>query len=880
MTAPDAPAPPPWHALSAAETLARLGSTRAGLGQAEAAARLAAGGENRLPRGQRTSLARIVLRQFLSPLIYLLLGAAVLSLAIAEVRDALFIVAVLLVNAAIGTLQESRSERSAAMLARLVEGEVRCRRDGRVAKLPATALVPGDLVLLESGDAVPADLRLLACQGLSVEEAALTGESLPVGKQADAAVAAEATLGARATMLHAGTVVLAGRSEAVVVATGRATAVGRIAGALTDRSGAKPPLVQRLEGLTQRLSLLAVLGILLFTGLEMLRGLAFEQVILVAVALAVSAIPEGLPVAVTITLSVARARMARQRVIVRSLPAVEGLGTCTVIASDKTGTLTANRLTVALLVLLDGQRVRHDATLAATPALEALARSATLCNEATLRLEPDGGETRQGDSVDLAFLAVARSLGLDWQRLQDDPGRSMLVPYEPQLRLAAALLRGPEGAELHVKGATETLFALAAEVPPGLAEQAEALARDGYRVLAVARRHLRDLTDGTEALDLLPGLELLGLAALEDPIRDEVPAAIDACRTGGIRVVMVTGDHPATALTIARRLGIAADPSEVTTGRDLAALTEPSAFDQRVAATRVFARVEPLQKLEIVEALQRLGHFVAVTGDGVNDAPALKAANLGVAMGMSGTDVARETADLILTDDNFASIVHGVEQGRIAYANVRKVVLLLLATGLAEVTVFVIALAAGLPLPLFATQLLWLNLVTNGVQHVALSFEPGEPDRLRQPPRRPREQVLDPPLRDQILLYGLFMGSLAAVYFMLLLSWEVPEEQARSALLVLMVLLENVAVLACRSETRSLLRIPVLGNLYVPAAIGLALGLQALAFSIPWLAQSLRLAPLTWDLLLPALPLVALYLLLTELAKTRLRRRQAPAAAP
>ncbi len=863
-----------WHALSADACLEGLASTSAGLDPAEAASRLASFGENRLPRGRQDSVLRILLRQFLSPLIYLLLGAAVLSLAIGEARDALFIAAVLIVNAAIGTVQESRSERSAQLLGRFVEGQARCRRGGALVTLPAVDLVPGDVVLVESGDAVPADLRLLAGQGLSVDEAALTGESLPVGKRHDAEVAADCGTAGRLTMLHAGTVVLAGRGEGVVVATAAGTEVGRIAGALATTSGAKPPLVRRLEILTQRLSLLAVAGVLLFTGLEVLRGQPFESVILIAVALAVSAIPEGLPVAVTVTLSIARARMAQCRVIVRSLPAVEGLGACTVIASDKTGTLTANSLTVALLVLPDGRRVPAGEAAAA-----ALARCATLCCEATLRLTADGTEQRTGDSVDLAFLDLARGLGLDWQRLQDQPGRRMLIPYEPHLRLAAALLPASDGAELCVKGASETLFALSGAVPAALAAQAEALAQEGYRVLAVAGRRLAEVPEGVDAVELLPGLELLGLAALEDPIRPEVPAAIAACHAGGIRVVMVTGDHPATALAIARRLGIATATDEVATGRTLATLRDAAAFDGQVAATRVFARVEPLQKLEIVEALQRLGHFVAVTGDGVNDAPALKAANLGVAMGRGGTDVARETADLILTDDNFASIVAGVAQGRIAYANVRKVVLLLLATGLAEVVLFVVALLASLPLPLFATQLLWLNLVTNGAQDVALGFEPGEPGLASQRPRHPNEPILDPVLRNSILILGVAMGLIGAGYFALLLAWQVPEDTARTALLVLLVLLENVAGLACRSETRSLFSIPLLGNPVLAGSILLALGLQALAFLVPWLAGPLRLESLDWELLWPLLPLLGCYLAVTEASKAWLRRRRPQAVA-
>jgi magnesium-transporting ATPase (P-type) len=559
--------------------------------------------------------------------------------------------------------------------------------------------------------------------------------------------------------------------------------------------------------------------------------------------------------------------MAKRNVIVRALPAVEGLGACTLIASDKTGTLTQNRLAVGALVLADGRRV----TLV-DPAAQALVECALLASEGSLAVAADGTAQRVGDSVDLAFHDLALRHGLRAVELRPLRHWVMLVPYEPQLRLSAALTADRQGALLAVKGAPETLLALAAGTSAALHESVATLTAEGYRVLAVAQRRLAQApVDEAEPLSLLADLTILGFAGLSDALRPEAAAAVAACAAGGIQVDMVTGDHPATALAVARQLGIARDPAEVVTGQALAAAG--GSLAALVRGARVFARVEPLQKLAIVEARLAEGHFVAVTGDGVNDAPALKAASIGVAMGKSGTDVAREAADLILTDDNFASIVAGVEEGRIAYANVRKVILLLLATGLAEVLIFLIALVVALPLPLFATQLLWLNLVTNGSQDVALGLEPGEPGIGRQRPRNPKEPLVDRRLFRLILVLGLGMGALAGLCYGLLLGQGHPEGEARTALLLLLVAMENIAALSCRSDLRSLFRTPLFGNPWLLASVMLALTLQVLAFLIPPLRDALRLEVPLWSALawLPAFLLG--YLALAEGAKGVMRRR-------
>ncbi|SME98260.1 ATPase, P-type (transporting), HAD superfamily, subfamily IC [Tistlia consotensis] len=871
-----------WHALSAEEAAGALGCGLGGLSAEEAAARLARIGPNRLPEARGPGLAVILLRQFMSPLIYLLVAAALVSLAIGHLSDAFFILVVLLVNAVIGAYQEFRSERGAAALQQLVAVRTEVLRDGRPVMLPAAELVPGDLVLLESGMAVPADLRLVEAQGLTIDESLLTGESETVEKSSGPRCAPEAPLAERFTLAHAGTQVASGRARALVVATGAATQVGTIAGALA-RSSAAPPLVQRLERFTRQLSLVSLVGMAGFGVLLLGRGVPWQEVFLVAVALAVAAIPEGLPVAVTVALSIGRARMAARNVIVRSLPAVEGLGACTLIASDKTGTLTQNSLSVALLVLPDGRRASvtgegyrpHGALEpdgeadreAAEAAARALARAAAATCDASLH--HDGEDWRHlGDTVDVAFLALAGKLGLDWQALQSPPGRFGVLPYEPQRRFAAVCDPDGEACRVAVKGAAETIFAMCAEVPEALQHEAERLAADGYRVIAVA--------EGGHALperpglpdDALSGLRLLGLAGLIDPLRPEVPEAVEACRSAGVQVRMLTGDHPATALAIARQLGIAGPDAEVVTGRQLAeAQADPQALRALVAEAPVFARVEPLQKLGLVEALQGEGHFVAVTGDGVNDAPALRQANIGVAMGRGGTDVARGAADLILTDDNFASIVAGVEEGRIAYANVRKVILFLIATGFGEIVLFALALAASLPIPLYAVQLLWLNLVTNGIQDVALAFERGDGEALKRRPRPPREPLFDGRLIRRTLLYGGTMGLFAFGFFALALDAGLPEAEARTALLLAMVLFENALCLVCRSERRPFFAVSFAANRLLVASIAGALALHLAATNLPGLSELLGAVPLSPALWLPALGLALALLAVAELGK-------------
>ncbi len=845
-----------FHHLSADAVLDQLGSARAGLSENEAAARLERHGPNLLPQPRGKTLAGVFIAQFKSPLVYLLLIAAAVSLGLGHMTDAAFIGAVLLVNACVGTYQEWRAETRARALRALIAANVAVWRDGRLRRLPSESLVPGDVVQVESGERVSADLRLIEAQNLTSDESLLTGKSLPVRKSAEASVAEDAPLGDRATMLFAGTTVRTGRAVAVTVSTARDTAVGVVAATL-ERPEPLPPLVLRMARFTRHLAVAMVGLIAIFALLEALRGAAPADIVLLSIALTVAAIPEGLPAAMTVALSVAMHRMGLRNVVVRQLPAVEGLGACTLIATDKTGTLTVNRLTVERVWAPgDGELAPDDR------------RAAALLAAGSHASEPPAGTADgiSGDAVDLAFHAAAARDGAS----QTPAALAARIPYEPEKRFGAAFHSAGAGLAAYVKGAPETIFGFCADVPGEASEAAEQLAASGYRVIAVAAGPV-----AAAAEEEFTGLRLLGLAALIDPLRPEARDAVTAARRAGIRVVMVTGDHPLTALAIARQLDLAQDRGEVVTGAELARLDGP-AFDAAVARASVFARTEPLHKLAIVESLRRQREIVAVTGDGINDAAALHAADIGVAMGKGGTDVARDAADLILTDDNFASIVAGIEEGRIAYANLRKVILLLLSTGAAEILVMLLATLSGLPPPLTAVQLLWLNLVTNGLQGVALAFEKGEPGILEQPPRAAHGPIFDRRMIEQIAVGGLAVGVVAFASYATALATGIAHATAQGITLWVLVWCENAHCLNSRSETRSVFRIPLANNPFLIAAIVGTQLLQLAVLAVPPLRDLLSMEQLTAADSIPVALAALVVLTVMELYK-RVRPEEVPA---
>ena len=883
LTPDDRRASPPmgWHTLSPESAMSALQTEAArGLSEATAAARLQRDGPNDLPAPRTAHPVVIFLRQFRSPLVYVLLAAAMLSLGIGHLTDAGFIGFVLVVNALLGAWQELQAERQSANLRGLLRVRATVLRDAVSREIDASELVRGDIVALASGDRVPADLRLCETQALEVDASMLTGESVPVAHDA-ALVCQEATpVADRTNCAFAGTLVVRGRAKGVVVATGSATEVGRIASRMTGTAAGKPPLTVRMERFSHAVAIVVLSAAVLIGCVAVLvHDQSIFTMFTFGVALAVSAIPEGLPVAVTIALAIAARRMASRGAIVRQLPAVEGLGSCSLVASDKTGTLTCNELTAVELRMDEGirwqatgvgyrpvgeiTRVDDDASVDESTLVAAL-QIAVACNEAEL-LSVDGAWRTRGDPTDLALLVLAAKAGIKRDDVLAQWPVVAQIAYEPERRFAASFHRRDGSGWVAVKGAPERVLdmcLLDAGQRTLRERDVNAMAQLGQRVLALAEGKFDAQLDPA-SLRLDPvGLQFRALVGLIDPLREGAAAAVRRCHDAGIRVVMVTGDHPLTALAIADELGIAAGPDEVMQGAQVQ-LASPLQLAEAIGRARVFARVTPEQKLAIVEAAQSAGHFVAVTGDGVNDAPALRRANIGVAMGRSGTDVARDAADLVLSDDNFTTIVAGVEEGRIAYRNIRNVVYLLTAAGIAEVVTVGLAVLAGLPLPLLPVQLLWLNLVTNGVQDVGLAFERGTGDELRVPPRPSHEPIFNRLMIQRGVLAGLWMSALGLGLFVWLLDAGRSLDEARNALLLLMVLMQNVDAINARSETISVLRLPLRNNPVLLAGVGVALGLHLAAMYLPWLQQVLAVRPPSagdW-LLLPVLA-VSLFVLM------------------
>jgi Ca2+-transporting ATPase len=880
------------HSKPYSELFAELESSRHGLTMESAAGRLEKYGPNALPRAKPPGVVRVFLHQFASPLIYVLGLAALVSMAIQEWSDAGFIAAVLLVNAIIGTMQEYSAQRAAEALQQIVMTNARVLRGGDSYEIAAEALVPGDIVLLESGDKVPADLRLFVTHDLEVDESLLTGESTAVLKDGERVLAEQSTLGDRLNMAFAGTLVSRGRGHGIVVGTALNTELGLIAAAVLGKKAGKAPLLVRMEKFTHRVALLVATAALIMAAVALMRGMPIEEIFLLAVALAVSAIPEGLPVALTVALAIGMRRMARRNVIVRQLMAVESLGSCTYIATDKTGTLTVNQLTARRIIFprrgeweVTGEGLQPEGGIISIDSsslsedermLKRLCQTAVLANEAFLD-HRDGGWSYRGDAVDVALLVMAHKAGIIKAETVNTFPELELIPFESE-RLFSASLNQVDGSQhAFVKGALEKLLPMCTtmvvagrELPldaPMLEAQALKLAKEGYRVIALAEGQIALGPEEVFSEEHLSGLKLKGMVGMNDPLRPEAKAAVAACRKAGIEVAMVTGDHPATAFAIARELELADSFEQVVTGAQLVQAADTAALDSLTRHAGVFARVEPQQKLAIVQSLQRNGHFVAVSGDGANDAPALRAAQVGVAMGVSGTDVARETAELIITDDNFSSIVAGVEEGRIAYANVRKVIFLLISTGAAELVLFTLALLTGLPLPLLAVQLLWLNLVTNGIQDVALAFEPGEGNELTHPPRSPREPIFNRLMVERVLLSAVVIGVVAFVLFQWLLNSGYTVDEARNGTLLLMVLFENIHVFNSRSETLSAfwhnpLRNPILlfGTL---AAQLVHIG----AMYTPWISDVLGIQPVSIENWVELLVLALIVLVAMEFHK-------------
>jgi magnesium-transporting ATPase (P-type) len=892
-------APRAWHAVTGEAALAALRSSPHGLSAAEAQARLAQHGRNELPAVAARSAWRRFAQQFHNVLIYVLLAAGVVTLLLGHRVDAGVIFGVVVINAIIGFMQEGKAERALdavrAMLAR--RAVVRRLVDGRSERheIDAAELVPGDIVLLVSGDRVPADLRLLKAKNLRIDEAALTGESVPVEKGCEP-VAEDATVGDRAGMAYSGTVVTFGQATGVVVATGADTEIGRIGTLVSGVQSLATPLTRKLDQFARRITAFILAGsALTFAFGYWIHHLPAGEIFLAVVGLAVAAIPEGLPAIVTITLAIGTQAMARRHAIVRRLPAVETLGSVTVICSDKTGTLTRNEMTAVRLLLPqrtlevsgagyapDGgfSDAGRDVDPAGAADLTEFARCGLLCNDATLA-HVDGDWRLTGDPTEGALATLALKAGLDPADERSNWVRVDEVPFESEHRFMATLHHDHQLARTrtYLKGAPERVLDLCdsdAEGRPldraAWEARIDAAARAGQRVLALA---LRDEPAGTSAIaldDLRGGFRLLGLAGMIDPPREEAIEAVARCRAGGVRVKMITGDHAVTAAAIGAQLGLAGE--RALTGQEVEALDD-AALQRTLAEVDVIARASPEHKLRLVAALQAAGEIVAMTGDGVNDAPALKAADIGVAMGRKGTDAAREAADIVLTDDNFASIGNAVREGRTIFDNIKKSLLFILPTNGGQAMVILIAVFLGLALPVTAVQILWVNMVVTITLAIALAFEPAEAGVMRRPPRPPGEPLITHLVLGRIAFVTVLVTAVTFSMFQWELARGVTLEEARTAAVNMLVLAQLVYLFNSRRfVAHAFDRGTLTGNpIALYASLGL-IGLQ-LAFTYLPLMQSLfHTAPLGADVWARMALLAAAVFLLVEAEKWLLRRRR------
>jgi magnesium-transporting ATPase (P-type) len=899
----NAAGPVAWHSLTTTEVLDRLGVEQSGLKGPEAGERLARFGPNRLPPPkQRSALARF-LAQFHNVIIYVLLVAGIVTALLGHYIDSGVIFGVVLVNALIGFVQEGKAERALEAVRGLLSQQAVVLRDERRVTLSADEVVPGDIIFVQSGDRVPADARLLRAKELRVDEAMLTGESLPVEKDTGP-VPPEALLGDRVNLLFSGTMVTYGQGSAVVVGTGTDTEIGRISGMLAEVQTLTTPLLRQLSSFGRWLTAgILALAVLTFLFGSFVRDYALSEMFLAAVGLAVAAIPEGLPAIITITLAIGVQRMARRNAIIRRLPAVETLGSVTVICSDKTGTLTRNEMTVRSAVtakerievtgagyepkgdfLVDG---RAD-PLTEYPALEEICHAAMLCNEGRVD-EVDGRWCSEGDPTECALITLAIKAGLDGALLGEQFPRTDVIPFESEHRFMATLHHDHEGhGFIYLKGAPETVLPrcnaqrIDGDVQPlDLAywhARVDEIADSAQRPLAIAMKPARDTRQMLEFDDVEGSMILLGVVGIIDPPRTEAIAAVRQCQSAGIGVKMITGDHGATAASIAVQMGIGSGGTAVT-GAEIDQLDE-AALARRAATSDVFARTSPSHKLRLVTALQSNGEVVAMTGDGVNDAPALKRADIGIAMGIKGTEAAKQAAEMVLADDNFASIAHAVEEGRTVYDNIKKAILFILPTNGGEALTILAAIALGRLMPVTPVQILWVNMITAVTLALALAFEPAEADVMRRPPRNSRERLLTGFMLWRIGFVSLLM--VAGTFGLFL--WErlqgIDIETARTVAVNTLVVAEVFYLLSARY-----IRAPALtweglaGNRVALLAIGLVIVFQLLFTYTGIFQQLFHTRAIDADAWLRIIAIGALILIAVELEKLVLRNLTGRAAA-
>jgi Ca2+-transporting ATPase len=878
-----------WHTLEAEETLAHLQTDiHNGLTSAAAQQRITRYGPNELVDRGGISPWRILWGQLTSIMVVILIVAGVIAAFLGDLEDTIVILALVIINTAIGFTQEYRAERSMAALKQLAVPTVRLRRDGRVQELPAPQLVPGDIVLIEAGNRVPADGRLLEGAGLQIQEAALTGESVPVQKIATTIGESEIALGDRRNMVYMGTEVTTGHGEFAVTGTGMHTELGKIADLIQNVEGEETPLQRRLDQLGKQLAALAVVIVILVFVLGLVRGDSIELLLLTAITLAVAAVPEGLPATVTIALSLGAQRMLQRNALIRKLPAVETLGSVTTICSDKTGTLTENRMTVTVLDVagakleLQGQEALPIPELHDKPGLAFLLAGAALCNDATPRFEDaENPDDILGDPTEVALVVASNRQGMTKTMLDRTFPRVAEDPFDSERKRMTTLHRRPEadaastngqiGALISdlcklgdssymatCKGAVDGLLDISSDVWLGdrvvplddtlrqrILEANAEMAANGLRVLGIGYHLFDEIPPEVKAGNaaaLEHDLLLVGMIGMIDPARPEVRDAVQTCKEAGINVKMITGDHPATAVAIARELGIANEADQAIIGLELNKMEDEDLTDT-LQEVSVFARVAPEHKLRIVKSLQSAGEVVAMTGDGVNDAPALKQAEIGVAMGITGTDVTKEAAEMVLRDDNFATIVAAVAEGRVVYANIRKFIRYLLTGNIAEIIVMLVTPFLGMPLALLPLQILWINLLTDGLPALALGIEPAESDVMRQPPRSPTESILGRGMGWQIGISGLLLAILSAgVGFW---AWNNDNPDWQTMIFTTLTFGQMAAVLSLRSDSESFFRFGIRRNPALIGAVALTVILQLAVTYVPFLQELFETTPLT-----------------------------------
>ena len=840
-------------------------------------------GKNILPQKKGSSILKIFFEGLLDPIVILLIITAVISFLIGEIIDGTVISFIILLDLILGTIEEYQANKNADSLKNIIKYNVKVFRDGEEKIIDSSLLVPGDIVLLESGDHIPADIRIISSSNLQVDESVLTGESISVSKMSDK-LRHTVPLAERSNMLFAGCSVVTGRSLGVVVETGINTVIGNIFDTVSKIKEEKSPLTIRMSKLSNQISIMIIILAFIISIVLKAKGMSGGEIFMAVVALSVSAMPEGLPLALTMALTITSNLMVKKKVIVKKLNYVESLGSCTVIATDKTGTLTVNEQTAKIICLPNNNKYNISGTgykingeiekvdIFNRPLVDKIVLNGKLNNEAV----KSNKKSYYGDSIDIAFMVLAEKN----KTYSDEYEIIKRIPYESENKYSAVFYKINNEIYCTVKGSIEVIMSFCNKMSINnkdeiidykrLMKQNEELSKEGYRVIAIASGKVDNfvIKDFYDIKDV-PNLTFEGMVGFIDPIREDVKGSVNECMEAGIKVLMITGDHPLTAYSIAKEIGLVDNFDEVATGKDIETYSKYSKkkFDNFVKNKKVFARVTPFDKLKIVESLKRLGEYVAVTGDGVNDAPAIRSANIGISMG-SGTDTAKETAGMIIVDDSFKSIVSGIELGRCAYSNIRKVCYFLISCGLAEVLFFLLSIIFGLPMPLVAIQLLWLNLVTDGFQDIALSFEKSEKGIMKRKPIKTTESIFNRMLLEEVLISGLFIGIIVFdIWYVLINYLKLDVNIARGYIMVLMVFIQNIHVFNCRSETESAFNISLRSNPLIVMTVFGSILLQIVVMEVPLLSKYLKTQPIPYSHMFMLLLFAMIILIVMEIYK-------------